>query len=82
MLKQEEMQHDSELLQLLDGDIATRWIGEKRHIIAYPVSSKSIYNMSTAQPDTNFAVMPSATYTTRGSKDLVDTMRIPIRHVR
>jgi salicylate hydroxylase len=68
MLKQEEMQHDSELLQLLDGDIATRWIGEKRHIITYPVSSKSIYNMSTAQLDTNFPVVPSATYTTRGSK--------------
>jgi salicylate hydroxylase len=68
MLKWEKMQHDSELLQLLDSDIATRWIGEKRHIITYPVSSKSIYNMSTAQPDTDLAVVPSATYTTRSSK--------------
>jgi salicylate hydroxylase len=68
MLKREEMQHDHELLQLLENDTVTRWIGEKRHIIAYPVSGKSIYNMSTAQPDTNFAIAPSATYTTRGSK--------------
>jgi salicylate hydroxylase len=68
MLKREEMQHDPELLALIDGDKVTRWIGEKRHIIAYPVSSKQIYNLSTAQPDTNFAAAPSATYTTKGSK--------------
>ncbi|CAD0043310.1 unnamed protein product [Aureobasidium pullulans] len=48
--------------------IATRWIGERRHIIAYPVSNNTIYNLSTAQPDTNFAAAPSATYTTKGSK--------------
>lgn len=68
MLKREEMAHDPELLELIDSDRVTRWIGEKRHIISYPVSSKSIYNISTAQPDTNFAAAPSATYTTKGSK--------------
>lgn len=68
MLKREEMAHDSELLELINSDRVTRWIGEKRHIIAYPVSSKSIYNISTMQPDTNFAAAPSATYTTKGSK--------------
>jgi salicylate hydroxylase len=68
MLKREEMAHDAELLELIDSDRVTRWIGEKRHIIAYPVSSKSIYNISTVQPDTNFAAAPSATYTTKGSK--------------
>lgn len=68
MLKREEMQHDPELLELIDSDCVTRWIGEKRHIIAYPVSSKTIYNISTVQPDTNFAAAPSATYTTKGSK--------------
>ena len=68
MLRREELQHDHELLQLLDSDAAVRWVGEKRHIIAYPVSGKTIYNMSTAQPDISFAAAPSATYTTRGSK--------------
>jgi len=68
MLKREDMQDDPELLELIDGDRVTRWIGEKRHIIAYPVSSKQIYNLSTVQPDTNFAEAPSATYTTKGSK--------------
>lgn len=68
MLKREDMEHDPELLELISSDKVTRWIGEKRHIIAYPVSSKSIYNISTVQPDTNFAAAPSATYTTKGSK--------------
>ncbi|KAA8568279.1 hypothetical protein EYC84_007315 [Monilinia fructicola] len=68
MLKREEMENDPELLELINGDKVTRWIGEKRHIIAYPVSNKNIYNLSTAQPDTNFAAAPSATYTTKGDK--------------
>jgi len=68
MLRREEMEHDPELLELIDNDVVIRWIGEKRHIIAYPVSNKSIYNVSTAQPDKNFAAAPSATYTTKGSK--------------
>ena len=68
MLKREEMEHDPELLALIDGERATRWIGEKRHIIAYPVSNNKVYNISTAQPDFNFADAPSATYTTQGSK--------------
>ncbi|MCJ1336866.1 hypothetical protein MMC09_002144 [Bachmanniomyces sp. S44760] len=68
MLKREDMQADPELLELIDSDRVTRWIGERRHIIAYPVSGKSIYNISTIQPDANFAQAPSATYTTKGSK--------------
>ncbi|KAJ5807430.1 FAD/NAD(P)-binding domain-containing protein [Penicillium robsamsonii] len=68
MLTREQMQHDPELLALLDGDQTIRWIGEKRHIVAYPISQRSIYNISTTQPDVNFAAAASATYTTRGSK--------------
>jgi salicylate hydroxylase len=68
MLKREEMAHGPELLELINSDKATRWVGEKRRIIAYPVSSKSIYNISTVQPDMNFAAAPSTTYTTKGSK--------------
>ncbi|KAJ5686965.1 hypothetical protein N7536_009584 [Penicillium majusculum] len=68
MLTREQMKHDPELLQLLDGDQSIRWIGEKRHVVAYPISGRSIYNISTTQPDVNFAPALSATYTTRGSK--------------
>jgi salicylate hydroxylase len=68
MLRRDQMENDPELLELINGDKVTRWIGERRHIIAYPVSSKTIYNLSTTQPDVNFAAAPSATYTTKGSK--------------
>ncbi|KAF4826288.1 FAD-dependent monooxygenase OpS4 [Colletotrichum tropicale] len=68
MLTREQMADDPELLALLDSDDVVRWIGEKRHIIAYPVSSHTIYNLSTTQPDSNFAASTNATYTTKGSK--------------
>jgi len=68
MLNRDQMKDDPELLKLIDSDKVIRWIGPKRHIIAYPVSNKQIYNLSTAQPDTHFAAAPSATYTTKGSK--------------
>jgi salicylate hydroxylase len=68
MLTRDQMQSDPELLKLIDSDTVTRWIGEKKHIIAYPIQNKTIYNISTAQPDVNFAGAPDAQYTTRGSK--------------
>ncbi|KAK7743266.1 hypothetical protein SLS53_004351 [Cytospora paraplurivora] len=68
MLKREQMENDPELLELIDANRTTRWIGEKKHIIAYPLASKTIYNISTAHPDTNFAAAPDETYTTRGDK--------------
>ncbi|TVY47199.1 FAD-dependent monooxygenase [Lachnellula occidentalis] len=68
MLTREQMECDADLLALIDAEAVTRWIGERRHIIAYPVSNKRIYNLSTTQPDVNFAAAPSETYTTQGSK--------------
>jgi salicylate hydroxylase len=68
MLTREQMKNDPELIALLDADTVTRWIGEKKHIIAYPIHNKQIYNISTAQPDVNFAGAPNSTYTTKGSK--------------
>ena len=68
MLTREQMASDPELLALLDSNTVVRWTGPRRHLIAYPVSAHKVYNISTAQPDVNFAAAPSATYTTRGSK--------------
>ena len=68
MLTRAQMASDPELLDLIDAERVIRWIGAKRHIIAYPVQSHEIYNLSTTQPDVNFAAAPSATYTTKGSK--------------
>ncbi|KAF2756123.1 FAD/NAD(P)-binding domain-containing protein [Pseudovirgaria hyperparasitica] len=69
MLTRAQCAHDAELLSYFDADAVTRWIGESRHIIAYPVSGKQIYNLSTVQPDTHFAAATNATYTTKGSKE-------------
>jgi salicylate hydroxylase len=68
MLHRSQLENDPELLALIEAEGVTRWIGERRHIIAYPVSNKTIYNLSTTQPDVNFAAAPSETYTTKGSK--------------
>lgn len=68
MLPRSAMSSDPELLALLDSSTVVRWIGPRRHIIAYPVSNHTIYNLSTAQPDDAFASATNATYTTRGSK--------------
>lgn len=68
MLHRADMERDPEMKALIDSNCVVRWIGEKRHIIAYPVANKTIYNISSAQPDVNFAKGVSATYTTTGSK--------------
>ncbi|KAF4977457.1 hypothetical protein FZEAL_6021 [Fusarium zealandicum] len=71
MLTREQMADDPELLALIDSNEVVRWVGEKRHIIAYSIADKSIYNLSTSQPDENFATAPSVTYTTKGSKKVM-----------
>ena len=68
MLNRDKMENDPELLKLIESDTVTRWIGERKHIIAYPIHNKQIYNISTAQPDISFAGAPDAQYTTKGSK--------------
>ena len=69
LLPREKMKGDAEMMDLLDSNQVTRWIGEKRHWIAYPIASRTIYNLSSIQPDVNFAASPSTTYITKGSKD-------------
>ena len=68
MLHRKDMEDDPDLKALINMSGVTRWIGERRHIIAYPVQNHQIYNISTAQPDVNFAAAPDETYTTKGSK--------------
>jgi salicylate hydroxylase len=68
VLNRTQLEHDPELLELIDSERVVRWIGERRHIIAYPVSNNTVYNLSTTQPDVNFAAAPTETYTTKASK--------------
>ena len=68
MIKRKDLHDDPELLDLINNDHAVRWVGEQKMVIGYPVADKTIFNISTAQPDVNFAAAPSQTYTTKGSK--------------
>jgi salicylate hydroxylase len=43
-------------------------LNESLSIQAYPISGHTIFNISTAQPDTNFAAEPTAAWTTRADK--------------
>ena len=55
------MQHDPELLQLLDGDTATGWIREGGALSVR-------VNQAQHVQDADFVIAPSATYTIRSSK--------------
>ena len=44
MIHRDQIKDDPELLALLDSDTVVRWSGAKRHIIAYAVDNKNIYN--------------------------------------
>ncbi|KAJ9126276.1 hypothetical protein QFC24_002007 [Naganishia onofrii] len=79
LVHREQVLGDPELLELIDGKTSYRWIGEGRHIIAssYPIANNTIFNMSTAHPDTHFTSEPTSTWTSsNGSKeDLLDTFK-------
>lgn len=65
LIPREKMTTDPELLKLIDEPTVTRWIAHRRHIIAYPISGKSIYNISTAHPDEHIDTVES--WTSAGS---------------
>ena len=68
MVHRTQLANDPDLVALMDSNATTGWIGSKKHIVAYPISSNQIYNIVAMQPDINFAAARSADYTTRGSK--------------
>lgn len=66
MVRRAAIKEDPELVPFFTGTQSYRWIGEKRHIIAYPVERGDLFNMSTTQPDRNF--VQADTWTASGSK--------------
>jgi len=66
MVRRSAINEDPELLPFFTGTQSYRWIGEKRHIIAYPIDSGDLFNMSTTQPDRHF--VQADTWTAVGSK--------------
>lgn len=73
LVKKEDVKGDPDLLPLFEEDWSYRWIGEGRHIMAYPICAGTVFNMSTAHPDTHFVGSDEA-WTTSGSRsDMLDT---------
>ncbi|KAF4447938.1 salicylate hydroxylase [Fusarium austroafricanum] len=68
LIKRKQLEPYPDLLEMLDSNAARRWIGEKRHIMAYPIHNHTIFNIATAQPDVNFAGATNATWTNLGDK--------------
>ncbi|ORY73632.1 hypothetical protein BCR35DRAFT_344344 [Leucosporidium creatinivorum] len=66
LINRSQVNEDPELLPFFDGSHSYRWIGEKRHIIAYPICSHTVFNLSTAHPDRRFVEADS--WTATGSK--------------
>jgi salicylate hydroxylase len=46
LVHRDQINEDPELLPFFTASHSSRWIGEKRHIIAYPIASGTIYNMA------------------------------------
>jgi salicylate hydroxylase len=67
MVRRSAIKEDPELVPFFTGTQSYRWIGEKRHIIAYPIERGDLFNMSTTQPDRHF--VEADTWTAVGSKD-------------
>lgn len=71
LIPREKMMSDPELAPLIEENVVTRWIAPRRHIIAYPISNKTIYNISTAHPDEHLV---QESWTSKGSKtDMLKT---------
>ncbi|KAH8923042.1 putative monooxygenase [Atractiella rhizophila] len=54
-LTREQMADDPDLKKLIEGNVVIRWISPKQHIICYPIERNEVFNISTVQPDVNFA---------------------------
>ncbi|KAJ4249156.1 hypothetical protein NW762_012491 [Fusarium torreyae] len=68
ILDRKQMEPYPELLELIDSDTVRRWIGPRRHLIAYPIHNHTLYNIATAQPDVNFSGSVNSTWTNKGDK--------------
>ncbi|KAF5017784.1 hypothetical protein F66182_10269 [Fusarium sp. NRRL 66182] len=68
LLNRQQLEPYPELLEMVDSNTVRRWIGENRHMIAYPIHNHTIFNVATAQPDVNFAGPTNATWTNLGDK--------------
>ncbi|KAI9167716.1 FAD-dependent monooxygenase [Paramyrothecium foliicola] len=55
LIPRKKIKYNKELLQMLDQDVAVRYMGPGAHIMAYPLNQKSVYNMVLVHPASSLA---------------------------
>ncbi|WWC85705.1 uncharacterized protein L201_000571 [Kwoniella dendrophila CBS 6074] len=68
LLKRDLINEDPELVPFFEGSQSYRWIGEGRHVIAYPISSHQTFNITTSHPSHNSQSTIPDSWTNPGSK--------------
>lgn len=76
LIPREKVQHDPELLAMLDRDIAVRYMGPEGHIMAYPLRGNKMYNMVLIHPAKTTGEDDDDVWKTAGDRhDMVDFYR-------
>jgi salicylate hydroxylase len=68
LIPREKVQHDRELLAMLDQDVAMRYMGPGGHIMAYPLEGNKVYNMVLIHPSKATADTKEDAWTTTGER--------------
>lgn len=77
LIPRAKLQHDPELVKLVDQPVGMRWMGPGCHIMAYPIKAHTLYNMVLLHPDKEGSdVLSGDSWTNYGSKmDVMETYK-------
>jgi salicylate hydroxylase len=68
LISREKIQHDPELLAMLNQNVAMRYMGPGGHIMAYPLKGNKVYNMVLIHPSKTSSDTEGDTWTTTGKR--------------
>lgn len=68
LISREKIQHDPELLAMLNHDVAMRYMGPGGHIMAYPLKGNKVYNMVLVYPSKATGDTEEDVWTTTGKR--------------
>ncbi|CAN8106108.1 unnamed protein product [Discula destructiva] len=76
LIPREKVQHDPELLAMLDQNVAVRYMGPGGHIMAYPLRGNKMYNMVLIHPAKASGEADEDVWTTAGDRrEMMDFYR-------
>lgn len=68
LIPREKIQHDPELLAMLNQNVAMRYMGPGGHIMAYPLKGNKVYNMVLIHPSKTAGDTEEDAWTTTGKR--------------